>query len=255
MVNIMRCLAVTNQKGGCGKTTTTVNLAAALGEKNKKVLVIDLDPQASATTWLGARDLDLALYNVFVEDGRLEDYICETVSKNVEIIPASPCLIRAEKALAGEVGAEGIFRNAINDLPDNWDFVLIDCPQMGLLPISALVAVKEVLVPVEARAMALTGVINLVDTVKRIHDRLNPDLEISAIVPCRVDSRTNLCKEVVECLRDKFGKLVTKTVIRENVRLAEAPSHSEPITIYDKNSNGAKDHKSLASEIIKRKKG
>ena len=252
MVNIMRCLAITNQKGGCGKTTTTVNLAAALAERKKRVLVIDLDPQASATSWFGIRDGGQALYEIFVENGKLADHVHDTTVENIQMIPSSPWLIRAEKTLSGEVGAEGIFRNAMRNLPENWDFVLIDCPQMGLLPISALVATSEVLVPVEARAMALAGVINLVETVDRIRDRLNPDLRISAIVPCRVDSRTNLSKEVVECLREKFGKLVTKTVIRENVRLAEAPSHAKPITIYDTRSNGAKDHRALAGEIIKR---
>ena len=215
--------------------------------------MIDLDAQASASSWLGVKDGGKALYDVLLEDAPLINYVQDTVAENVQIVPSSPWLVRAEKALASEVGAEAVFRKAIKELPDNWDFILLDCPQMGLLPISALVAAPEVVVPVEARAMALAGVMNLVDTVKRIKDRLNPDLKISAIVPCRVDARTNLCKEVVDCLRTKFKKLVTDTVIRENVRLAEAPSHSEPITIYDSRSNGALDHRALAKEIMKRR--
>ena len=254
MVNNMHCFAITNQKGGCGKTTTAVNLAAALGEAKKRVLLIDLDPQASASSWLGVKDGGQGLYDVLVENAPLAQHVRPSTAPGVDLVPSSSALIRAEKALAGEVGSEGVFRRALSQLPDKWDYVLLDCPQMGLLPVSALVAANEVLVPVEASAMALAGVLSLSETVKRIRERLNPEVAISGILPCRVDARTNLCKEVIECLRGRFGGLVFSTVIRENIRLAEAPSHGKPITLYDTRSAGAEDHRALARELLARKR-
>jgi len=252
----MRTIAVTNQKGGSGKTTTAVNLAAALAETGRKVLLIDLDPQASASSWLGVADGGKGLFELLVGNGNLVDLVHETAFAGVGLVPGSNWMVGVEKAMAGEVGAETVLRKAIQSLPRNrWDIVLLDCPpSLGLMVVSALVAAQEVVVPVEAHVMALSGLANLLQTVERVKERLNPALAISTILPCRVDARKNLSKEVVERLRSRFGRLVPPTVIRENVRLAEAPSFEQPITAYSPDSSGAVDYRAAAGELLKRGK-
>ena len=248
----MRTIAVTNQKGGSGKTTTAVNLAAALGEKGEHVLVIDLDPQASATSWFGLTPDARGLIDVFTGNGNLADLAHQTDVPNVEVIPSSSWLVGADRALANEVGSELIFRRALEQLPQGrWGVVLIDCPpSLGLLAISALAAVQEVFVPVEAHVMALAGLASLCSTVERVRERLNPALRISGVLACRVDMRKNLSREVVARLRQRFGSLVFTTAIRENVRLAEAPSFAKPITLYDPKSTGAEDYRALGAELL-----
>ena len=249
----MRTIAVTNQKGGSGKTTTAVNLAAALGEKGRRVLVVDLDPQASASAWLGVKDGGKGLLEVFTGEARLEDLVVPTSAEGVDLVPSSAWLANAEKALAGEPGAETVLRRAVARLGNRWDFVLIDCPPaLGLLTVSALTAADEVLVPLEASAMALAGLAGLTRTVELVADRLNPGLSIAAVLACRVDVRTNLSKDVVDSLRASLGEKVMKTVVRENVRLREAWSFAQPITVYDTRSAGAEDYRAAAAELLRR---
>jgi chromosome partitioning protein len=250
----MRTIAIVNQKGGSGKTTTAVNLAATLAENKKKVLLIDLDPQASASMWYGFKEKGKGLYEVLAEDGKLEDVIEKTNVDLLHIVSSSPILAGLEKALANEVAAESILKNKLEKLPGHpWDFVLLDCPPtLGILSLNALTLAKEVLIPVEAHVMALHGLVQLLKTIGLVKQRLNPLLEITGILACRVDFRTKHAQEVLSQLQNRFEGKVFKSVIRENIKLAEAPLHLQPITMYDTLCNGSQDYRNLAEELIAR---
>jgi chromosome partitioning protein len=249
----MRSLAISNHKGGSGKTTTAVNLAGCLAERGRRVLLVDLDPQASASAWCGIHAPEHDISEVFLHGTGLAALVAKSSWLDVDVLPASTGLAGLEKALASEVGSETLLRRALarEAAADAWDYVLIDCPPaLGLLTINALAAVHEVLVPVEAHVLALGGLAQLLRALDVVRERLNPELTPPRIVACRVDSRTRHAQEVVEDLRRRFGDQVHTTAIRENVRLAECPSFAQPIICYDSRSAGAADYRALADEIL-----
>ena len=246
----MRRVAIANQKGGVGKTTTVINMGAALAELGKRVLIIDLDPQANASTWLGSVDAR-ALYEVFENGAPLEDAIRPTDVKGLDLVPSSSWMTRAERNAATQAGAEMILRSAVDEMdPGAYDYMLMDCPPaLGLLCYSALAACGEVLVPVQTRVMPLAGLVALTQTIDTVKLRLNRRLRLSAVLPCQVDNRTALSKEVVEALREKFGDVVMQNVIRESVRVAEAPGHQLPVGLYAPDSSAADDYRRAAEEF------
>lgn len=251
-----RLIAIINQKGGSGKTTTAVNLAAALAEQDRQVLVLDLDPQASASSWLGVKDGGRGLLDVFTDGLALSGLIQPSSTEGVQVVPSSSWLVGAEKALAGEVGTETILHRGLSALKGPWQYILIDCPPtLGLLTVNALAAAKEVLVTVESHVMALGGLARLLEMLDVVRERLNPDIKIAGILACRFDSRTRHAQEVVEQLRNRFGSQVYQTMIRENVRLAECPSFAQPITLYDPQCYGSADYRKLAAEVIRQESG
>lgn len=247
-----RIIAIVNQKGGSGKTTTAVNLASSLVSLNKKVLLIDMDPQGSASLWMGFKEKGRGLYEVLTSNRKIDSAVLTTDVKNLLIIPSSPILSGVEKILANEVAAETILKSKLEECPLETDYVLIDCPPtLGMLSLNALTCAREVIVPVEAHVMALHGLVQLLKTINLVKERLNAHLKISGILPCRVDLRTRHSKEVLNQLNQRFEKSMYKSIIRENVRLAEAPLHLKPILVYDSECHGAKDYMNFAKEVIK----
>ena len=253
-MKMTRIIAIVNQKGGSGKTTTAVNLASSLVDLNKKVLLIDVDPQGSASLWMGLKDGGKKLFEMMTGSNNLSSAIVPTKQKGLDIIASSPMLSGLEKALANEVGSEMILKNKLKEFESNYDYILIDCPPtLGVLSLNALTAAKEVIVPVEAHVMALHGLVQLMKTINLVRERLNPKLKISGILPCRVDLRTKHSKEVLEQLKSRFDKQIYKSVIRENIKLAEAPLHLKPISRYAKDCHGSKDYQKLAEELCEKK--
>lgn len=247
-----RIIAVANHKGGTAKTTTAVNLAACLAERNQQTLLIDLDPQGSASSWLGI-DSDAGMYSVLAHGRPLEGQIQRSTVNGLAMIPASRSLSTAERALAGVQEAETVLgrQMAQGRALTAWQNVLIDTPPTdGLLTLNALAAAHEVLIPVEARILALSGVVQILNTIRMVRERFNPKLKLTGFVVCRFDGRARHCAEIRERLVAKFPDLVLGTIIRENIRLAEAPSFGAPIADYAPTSNGAADYRALASEII-----
>ncbi len=247
-----RVIAIANQKGGVGKTTTTVNMGAALAELDHRTLVIDLDPQGNATTGLGInyRTLDHTMYDVLLHDVPLEDCIEPTEVRNLFVAPASLDLAGAEIELVPAFSREGRLKRAIADVIDDYDYILIDCPpSLGLLTVNGLVAATEVMVPIQCEYYALEGLAQLTRNVDLVRTNLNPELEISGIVLVMYDSRTRLAEQVVSEVRAHFGSKVCRNMIPRNIRLSEAPSFGQPITTFDPSSRGAVAYRELAREV------
>lgn len=243
----MRTIAVTNHKGGSAKTTTAVNLAAALAELGGRVLVIDMDPQGSATSWLGADDAEYGVLDAILGRANLAHLVYETTAPGVVVVPSSPQLVTADPQQETEVALG--FMRAMERLPAIWDFVLVDCPpSLGYLGVAPLAACQEALVPVEAHVLAMSGLTSLLQTMARIQVRLNPELRLSAVLACRVN-RTTHARAVVERLTSRFPDAFMRTQVRENIRLAEAPSFRLPITLYAPESSGAEDYRAVAAEL------
>ena len=253
-----RIISIANQKGGVGKTTTTINLATALAAIHQSVLIVDLDPQGNASTGLGIpRDKrDCNSYHLLIGAARVEDAIQKTEIPGLDILPSGVDLSGAEIELVGLERREYRLRETLRDEAGDYDYVLIDCPPaLGLLTINALVASQAVLVPLQCEFFALEGISQLVNTIDRVKAAFNPGLDIQGIVLTMHDRRNNLSDQVAEDVRRHFGDKVYKTVIPRNVRVSEAPSHGRPVLIYDLNCPGSKAYLNLASEVINRERG
>ena len=250
-----KVVAIINQKGGVGKSTTAINLSAALGEMGKQVLLIDLDPQGNSSSGLGIEKSSVqnCIYDALLNDVPLQDIIIPDVSTGLDVVPATINLAGAEVELVSEMARENRLKDAIGVMRGRYDYVFIDCPpSLGLLTINALVAADKLLIPIQCEFYALEGVTKLLDSMKRVKTRLNPSLDIYGVLLTMSDTRTTLSRQVSEEVRRYFGKLVFETSIPRTVKLSEAPSFGQPITQYDPSGKGAQSYVELAKEVIAR---
>ena len=250
-----RIIAVANQKGGVGKTTTAINLSSCLAEKGKKVLAVDMDPQGNMTSGLGVdkNSVENTIYDLIIGESGIEEVLRKNIMKNLDIIPANIDLSAAEIELIDVEDKEYIVRNVIKDIKDNYDYIIIDCPpSLSMLTINAMTTATSVLVPIQCEYYALEGLSQLIHTVDLVRDRLNPELEIEGVVFTMYDARTNLSLQVVENVKDNLHQNIYKTIIPRNIRLAEAPSYGIPINEYDPKSAGSESYIRLAEEVINR---
>lgn len=255
VVGQTKIIAIINQKGGVGKSTTAINLGAALGEMGKQVLLVDLDPQGNCSSGLGVEKslIQQCIYDVLLNDVPLEEVIIPDIAEGLDIAPATINLAGAEVELVSEMARENRLKDAVGGMRGKYDFILIDCPpSLGLLTVNALVAADKLLIPIQCEFYALEGVTKLLESMKRVKSRLNPTLDIYGILLTMYDSRTTLSKQVVDEVREYFGRLVFSTPIPRTVKLSEAPSFGQPITQYDPKGRGALSYIELAKEVIAR---
>jgi len=250
---VVKVIAVANQKGGVGKTTTAVNLAACLAKEGRKVLLIDSDPQGNATSGLGfdKRDVKKCIYDALINEVPMADTLKHTAYENLDVIPATIQLAGAEIELVSLMNREGRLKNALERIKHDYDYVIIDCPpSLGLLTINALTAASSVMIPVQCEFYALEGITMLMNTIQLVQRNLNPALKLEGVVMTMFDSRTNLAQDVVEEVKKYFKTKMYKTIVPRNVRLSEAPSHGMPVIDYDSKSKGAQVYMELAQEVI-----
>ena len=254
-VSDTKVIAIINQKGGVGKTTTAINLSAALGELGKKVLLIDLDPQGNTSSGLGVEkeQVENCIYDVLLNDVPIEEAIIPQVAEGLDVVPATINLAGAEVELVSEMARENRLRDAIGPLRGKYDYIFIDCPpSLGLLTVNALVATDKLLIPIQCEYYALEGVTKLLESMKRVKSRLNPSIDIFGVLMTMYDGHTNLSKQVVEEVRSYFGDKVFDMVIPRTVKLSEAPSYQQPITQYEPTGKGSIAYMEVAKEVIDR---
>lgn len=250
-----RVIAVANQKGGVGKTTTAINLSACLAEKGQKVLAIDMDPQGNMTSGLGIDkdEVEKNIYDLMIGQAGVDEVLQKEAIENLDVIPTSIDLSAAEIELIGVDDKEFIIRNAVQPIKDDYDYIIIDCPpSLSMLTINAMTTADSVLVPIQCEYYALEGLSQLIHTVELVKERLNPVLEIEGVVFTMYDARTNLSLQVVENVKENLQQNIYKTIIPRNIRLAEAPSYGMPINLYDSKSTGASTYQRLADEVMNR---